>query len=113
MSQSNLVKLTARFAFLFLSLFLLTVFQPAALYAQAGENLQELKQKAEELTKQQKYTEALPLWEKISAAEPNSPEVHFYMGFSLVAQANITKDQAARKALRIRARNAFIKSKEL
>ena len=113
MSQSNLVKPTARFAFLFLSLFLLTVFQPAPLYAQAGENVKELKQKAEELTKQQKYTEALPLWEKLAAAEPNSPEVHFYLGFSLVAQANITKDEAARKALRIRARNAFIKSKGL
>jgi hypothetical protein len=33
------------------------VCQPAALYAQAGESLEELKKKAAELTKQQKYTE--------------------------------------------------------
>lgn len=109
MSQSNLVKLMARFA----SLFLLTAIMPATLYAQAGESLQELKQKAVGLSKQQKYTEALPLWEKLATATPDDAEVHFYLGFSLVAQANITKDDAARKALRIRARNSFVKSKEL
>ncbi|HEX8136684.1 MAG TPA: tetratricopeptide repeat protein [Pyrinomonadaceae bacterium] len=72
-----------------------------------------MKQKVGELIKQQKYTEALPLLEKLVVAEPNNPETHFYLGFALIAQANVVKDDAARRALRIRARNAFIKSKEL
>jgi Flp pilus assembly protein TadD len=111
MFRSAFAKRTPRFAFLFLCLS--TTWEAGALYAQVGESLQELKQKSAELTKQQKYTEALPILEKLAIAEPNNAETHFYLGFALIAQANITKDEAARKALRIRARNAFIKSKEL
>ncbi|MCI0490310.1 MAG: tetratricopeptide repeat protein [Blastocatellia bacterium] len=111
MFRYNFVKLTARFAFLFFSLSML--WHPDALYAQTGESLQEMKQKAAELIKQQKYTEALPILEKLVLAEPDDPENHFHLGFALIAQANVTRDGAARKALSVRARNAFIKSKEL
>jgi tetratricopeptide (TPR) repeat protein len=55
----------------------------------------------------------LPLLEKLVVAEPNDPETQFYLGFALIAQANVTKDEDSRKVLRIRARNSFIKSKEL
>ena len=81
--------------------------------AQTGESIAELKQKVFDLAKQTKYTEALPLLEKIIVAEPNNSEMHFYLGFALIAQANTTRDAAQRKALRLRARAAFIKSKEL
>lgn len=111
MFQSNFVKTPVRLAIL---LFCLSaVWSPAPTYAQGGDNIQELKQKAVELMKQQKYTEALPILEKLVVAEPNNPDIHFYLGFALIAQGNVEKDQATRKALRIRARNAFIKSKEL
>jgi Tfp pilus assembly protein PilF len=85
---------------------------PSASYAQ-GEEIAELKQKAEELIKNHQYTEALPLLEKVVAADPNDPQTHFYLGFALIAQANITKDDVKRKELRIRARAAYIKAKEL
>jgi len=39
--------------------------------------------------------------------------MHFYLGFALIGQANITADDATQRALRIRARNAFIKAKQL
>lgn len=81
--------------------------------AQTGESIAELKQKVLDLTRQTKYTEALPLLEKIVVAEPNNSEMYFYLGFALFAQANNTKDLAQGKALRVRARAAFIKSKEL
>ncbi|HEU4387094.1 MAG TPA: tetratricopeptide repeat protein [Blastocatellia bacterium] len=84
-----------------------------ALCAQTGESLQELRQKAEELTKQQKYTEALPVLEKLAQAEPDNARTLFLLGFALIAQANVTKDEPTRKALRVRGRNAFMKSKEL
>src|SRR2546423_3718561 len=111
MFRSNLLKIATLFVLLFFGL--PTVSKSMAVYAQAGESVQELKQKADVLIKQQKYTEALPLLEKLAIAEPDDPEIHFYLGFALIAQANTTKDDAARKALRIRARNTFIKSKEL
>src|SRR6267142_3210522 len=81
--------------------------------AQGGESIEELKQKALDLTKQTRYTEALPLLEKIVVAEPNNAQMHFYLGFALIAWANTTKDAPARKALRLRARAAFIRSKQL
>jgi len=83
------------------------------IHAQDGETVQELKQRAGELVKQQRYTEALPILERLLAAEPDNPETHFHIGFALIAQANNTKDDAARKSFRIRARSAFIKSREL
>ncbi|HWN08695.1 MAG TPA: tetratricopeptide repeat protein [Pyrinomonadaceae bacterium] len=81
--------------------------------AQTGESIGELKQKVFDLTKQTKYTEALPLLEKLVVAEPNNSEVHFFLGFALIGQANATKDLAQRKTLRVRARAAFMKSQEL
>src|SRR5687767_11745943 len=111
MFQLSSVKIAARFALLFFCLS--TIWQPVAICAQGGENVQELRQRAGELVKQKRYTEALPVLEKLLAAEPDNPETHFYLGFALIAQANNTKDDAARKSLRIRARRAFIKSKEL
>jgi tetratricopeptide (TPR) repeat protein len=55
----------------------------------------------------------LPLLEKILQAEPKNAEMHFYLGFALIAKASTEKDPAARKALRVRARQAFIRTKEL
>jgi tetratricopeptide (TPR) repeat protein len=63
--------------------------------------------------KQTKYTEALPILEKISTLQPNDGETQFFLGFALIGQAINIKDNAARKALRVRARNAFVKAKSL
>ena len=81
--------------------------------AQAGETIAEMKEKVRDLTNQNKYTEALPLLEKLVVAEPNDAQTHFYLGFALIAQANSTKDAPQARALRVRARAAFVKSKEL
>ena len=89
------------------------VFSFARAYAQTTENIADLKQKVAELARQTKYTDALPLLEKIVAVEPDNAEMRFLLGFALVAQANTTKDATVEKQLRVRARNEFIKSKEL
>ena len=82
-------------------------------YAQTDTNLAELKQKVAELTKATRYTEALPLLETIVAAEPKKAEMVFQLGFALVAEANATIETSDKRALRVRARNTFIKAKEL
>lgn len=91
---------------------LLLVFT-SAIYAQSNENLETMKSKAAGLIQQQKFTEALPLLEKIVVAEPANPQIQFYLGFALLGQSKTISDSAAQTALRIRARNAFIKAKEL
>lgn len=82
-------------------------------YAQASTSVPEMRRKAGELIKEQKYIEALPLLEELTSAEPDDPETHFYLGFALIAKANLTNDNATRNALRVRAHNAFIRAKEL
>ena len=84
-----------------------------ASHAQTDESANDLKRRAAELLKENKYTEALPILEKIATLQPNDGETHFYLGFALLGQAANTKDDAARKALRIRSRNAFMKAKSL
>ena len=97
---------------LVLLLFSLSVASPAT-QAQTDESVNDLKRRASELMKQNKYTEALPILEKIATLEPNDGETQFYLGFALVGQAANTKDDAARKAIRVRARKAFVKAKSL
>jgi tetratricopeptide (TPR) repeat protein len=80
---------------------------------QAQEGTADLKRRASGLLKENNFTEALPLLEKIAAAEPNDGETQFYLAFALLGQAKNTKDDAARKALRVRARQAFVKAKSL
>src|SRR5262249_51940190 len=59
------------------------------------------------------FTDALPLFEKIIAAEPNDATNQFYYGFALIGQSAATNGKDERKALRVRALKAFIKAKEL
>jgi tetratricopeptide (TPR) repeat protein len=84
-----------------------------ALRAQANDDVQALKQRITDLAAQEKYTEALPLLEKVVAREPNDHEMHFQLAFALLAQGNVTQDTEERKALRVRARQEFVKAKEL
>jgi tetratricopeptide (TPR) repeat protein len=77
------------------------------------DNPTELRRRVSELLKETRYTEALPLLEKIATLQPDDGETQFYLGFALAGQAVNTKDDAARKALRIRSRAAFVKAKSL
>lgn len=91
---------------------LLTMASPAT-RGQTNESAAELKRRASELLKETKYTEALPLLEKIASLDPDDGQTQFFLGFALIGQSTNTKDEAARKALRVRARSAFLKAKSL
>jgi len=90
-----------------------TISYSAAIKAQSGENIAELKEQATALINQQRLTEALPLLEKIVAAEPQNARMVFDLGFALFAKANTLDDGKPRRDLRVRARAAFVKAKEL
>ncbi|HQU81918.1 MAG TPA: tetratricopeptide repeat protein [Pyrinomonadaceae bacterium] len=78
-----------------------------------NEDLETLKAKVAVLLDQDKVVEALPLLEKIVAAEPKDANSHFYLGFALLGKAINTADKEEKKALKVRARNEFIKSRDL
>ena len=80
---------------------------------QTNESVATLKQKVAELTKQQKYLEALPILEKLVVAAPDDAYAHYHLAAALLSQAANTKDLKARPPIRIRARNEFIKAKQL
>ena len=103
MSHSKLLRITLLVVMLLLAF--------PATQAQTDQSVNDLKRQASALMKENKYTEALPILEKIATLEPNDGETQFYLGFALIGQAANTKDNAARKALRVRARDAFVKAR--
>src|SRR5260221_5718850 len=100
------------FRFVLPTVLLLTLCFQVASRAQTSDN-QQLRKQLDELVKQANYADALPIVEQLLVAEPNSAELHFDLGFALIAKANATQDGEQRKGLRVRARSAFVRAKEL
>lgn len=71
------------------------------------------RQRAIELIDESKIVQALPIFEKLAAQNPKDREVQFYLGFCLLAKSAGTKDPAARKQDRVRARGYLVRAKEL
>lgn len=102
-------RIYVKYLILYIFIFISQAFYPA--YGQ--ENIAELKEKAAALVKEHKYLEALPLLEKITAADQNDAEAFFNLGSALLVKSIAINDPAGQKEFRVRAREAFIKSKNL
>jgi tetratricopeptide (TPR) repeat protein len=61
----------------------------------------------------QKFTEALPVYEKLVKVYPSDPEVARNLAFAILGQSVNTEDPAERRRLRIRSRETFVKAKGL
>ncbi|MBD0327396.1 MAG: tetratricopeptide repeat protein [Pyrinomonadaceae bacterium] len=79
---------------------------------QAGD-YEAQRERAFALVNESKFTEALPLLEKLAAAKPTDGEVVFMVGFTKLATSELIKDMATRKQARVSARNSIQKAKEL
>lgn len=90
-----------------------TVWHAATVIGQTGESTDEMKQRVGILLKELKYTEAVPLLEKIVAAEPNDADGHYYLASALLGLVANTRDEAAKRQLRLRSRAEFLKAKQL
>lgn len=111
MTQQKLLNLTSR---LFcVALLLVATSSIPVVRAQTTDDLPKMKERADALLKQMNFVEALPLLEKLAQLEPNDAETHYYLASALIGQAANTRDDEARKALRVRSRNEFIKAKQL
>lgn len=81
--------------------------------AQTADEISSMKVKVAELIGADKYTEALPILEKLAKAEPDNADTQFYLGFMLLAQSKNTKDKEAARVLNVRARQSFVRAKQL
>lgn len=78
-----------------------------------GDTVASRRQKATDLIKEQKFTEALPILERLVQDLPNDHQVHFYLGFALIGKSRTVTDAAEKRDFVNRARDSFVRSKEL
>lgn len=97
------------------TLFCLALFfaMSSASFAQLQETYEARREKAFELFKQTKYTEAMPIFEKLATENPQDREVLETLGLLIAANANNIQDSEAKKKERIRARAILLRAKEL
>jgi tetratricopeptide (TPR) repeat protein len=85
---------------------------PERAAAQDPGGLADLRRKAAALLKDEQFASALPLLERIVAADPNSGEANLNLGMALATLADM-HPQPERAAMRLRARTLFLKAREL
>ena len=71
------------------------------------------RQRAFQLYKDAKYIEALPLFEKLAAANPNDRDVIELYGMLVLTQTAYLKDATARKEARARGRELLVRAQKL
>ena len=90
-------------------LFASLVFSSIAFAQQDDEE----RRRAFQLFKEAKYTEALPVFEKLAATHPNDAAVIETYGLLVLSQAAYLKDPAARKQTRARGRELLVRAEKL
>ena len=94
-------------------IFLTLIISTATLSAQQTDNYTSERERAVQLVNEEKYTEALPLLEKLAADKRADKDVFLGIGLSAWQLQNSIKDKAEWKKMRLKARAAFLKAKEL
>lgn len=90
-------------------LFASLVFSSIAFAQQDDEE----RRRAFQLFKEAKYTEALPVFEKLAATHPDDAAIIETYGLLVVGQATSLKDPAARKQTRARGRELLVRAEKL
>src|SRR4051812_10079327 len=80
---------------------------------QVSSNYNAERERAFQMLHEGKFVDAQQLFEKLAVANSSDGQVQFGLGYALVATAKNIKDDAARRQARIRARNAFLRAKQL
>ena len=81
--------------------------------ATSGQDFEADRKKALQLVDEHKFIEAMPVLEKLVAANPTDKVLLERLGVTLIAYAATLKDAEPRKQARIRARRVLLRSKEL
>lgn len=111
MPRPQFLNFTLGVTFLFLCLTL--VGSTISTQAQTSSEIQGWQREADALLRDLKYVQALPLLERLAISKPEDSEVQWNLGFALLAKARTVTEDWEIRELRVRSRNAFIKSKQL
>lgn len=90
-----------------LIIFLTLIFSTATLSAQQTDNYISEREHAIQLANEEKYTEALPLLERLAADKRADKDIFLGIGLSAWQLQNSIKDKAEWKKMRLKARIAF------
>ncbi len=93
------------------AIFLFALLSCASVFA--NQDPPDERQRAFQLYKDAKYSEAMPVFEKLAAANPKDPEVLEVFGFLVLTQNVYLKDPAARKQARQRGREILVQAQKL
>jgi len=96
-----------------LSLFALLLVSASSFAVRAQSQNDAERQRAFQLYKEAKYTQALPLFEKLATSYPDDPAVIEIYGMLMLSEAISIKDPAARKQARARAREILVRAEKL
>jgi tetratricopeptide (TPR) repeat protein len=91
----------------------LTTATAARASAHAQESYEAQRQHAMQIYDQNKFTEAVPLFEKLFAQKPDDVAVVSRLGFSLYASSAAIKDPELKRQARVRARTLLLRANEL
>lgn len=81
--------------------------------AAAQNSLPELREKAKELMRQSKMTEAVPVLERIIERDSEDADAYELLGSALLGLAINTDDPEEKKRMRLAARQSFIRARDL
>jgi len=85
----------------------------AAIWAQTPDDFAAERERAIRLVNEKKYTEAIPLLEKLSTAKEADGQIFLGLGLAYWRIQDTIKDRAVRRQTRLKARAAWLKAKEL
>jgi len=91
----------------------LLLFTTLGLPVRADSNDSEDRQRAQTLVFQAKFSEAIPLLRKLTAAHPKEGQLWTWLGLSLHTWSGTLNDAGPRKQARIEAREALLKAQQL
>jgi tetratricopeptide (TPR) repeat protein len=92
---------------------LLTAATASRTLARTQESYEAQRERALQIYEQNKFTEAVPLLEKLSAQRPDDVVVMSSLGFALYASSSAIKDPEMKRQVRVRARTILLRANEL
>lgn len=109
MKKINIIRVNLLASILFLSL----IFGSSSLFAQTTDDFAADRDRAIRLVNENKFTEALPLLEKLSADKQADGQVFLGLGLVHWRLQETAKNKTEAKQIRLKARTAFLKAREL
>ncbi len=113
MLNRNVLSPRSSAIFCAISLLTLVLCAPINTSAQATNDYNAERQRAIQLVNDSKFDTAIPILEKLAVENPSDAQVMYGLGIANLLSSRIIKDDEKRRQMRIRARTALLRAKDL